>query len=269
MSNGTDRGGDTAYWQNVFAGTDRGINRSRRLWGRFPAPPRCKICCAPFGSVGRALTRFSRHRRSAANPLLCAACFDILGKHPGGADIDVSVLFADIRGAVAMADGSSASDFRRLLERFYRVAAEVIDDNGGVLDKFLGDSVMALFTPLTAGAAHAERSVAAVRALFAAARGEGLGDAGVQLGAGLNSGMAFVGAIGEGDNLDFSAIGDTVSIAAKLGAAATAGEALISIATWKRIGGPIAKSRLRTVPIPGKLHPVEAVIIRADIEAAI
>lgn len=269
MSNGTDRGGDAAYWQGVFSGTDRGVNSARKLWARLPAPPRCKICGAPFQGFGGIATRLTRHRRSPSNALVCSACLGTLEKHPGGAEIDISVLFADIRGSTAIADGASPSEFRDLLQRFYRVAAQAIDANGGIVDKFLGDGVMALFIPLIAGPDHGGRAVAAVRDLFAAARDERLGDAGVQLGAGLNSGNAFVGSVGEGDRLDFTALGDSVNIAAKLGAAATAGEALISLATWKRIGGRYAKSRLRSVPIPGKLHPVEAVIIRADIEAAI
>jgi adenylate cyclase len=268
LSNGSERGG-SAYWQNAFAGGDRRINRARRFWSRLPAPPRCKICGAPFQGIGGALARLSSRRRSATNPLVCNACLRTLSEHPGGAEIDISVLSADIRALAAVADDTSAAEFGDLLQRFYRVAAEAIDENGGIVDKFLGDSVTALFIPLIAGDHHADRAMSAVRALFAAARNAGLGEAGMQLGAGLNSGTAFVGAVGEGDRLDFTALGDTVNIAAKLGAAATAGEALISLATWRRVGGPYAKSRLRTVPIPGSLHPVEAVIIRANIEAAI
>ena len=156
-----------------------------------------------------------------------------------------------------------------LAKQFHFMAARVIDDHGGLIDQFFPSGIMALFLPRIAGDAHAERAIAAAGDLFAAAKVEALGEAGIHLGAGLNSGPAFVGAIGGGDRVDFTARGDTIGIAVKLGAAATAGEALISRETWRRHGGPYAKSRLRTVPIPGALQPVEAVIIRGDLEATI
>ena len=90
-------GGDVAYWRGVFAGTDPGVNRARRSFARLPAPPRCKICGAPFQGVGRFVTRVFGHQRSTSNPLLCTPCLGTLAEHPGGADIGLSVNGCDPR----------------------------------------------------------------------------------------------------------------------------------------------------------------------------
>jgi adenylate cyclase len=148
-------------------------------------------------------------------------------KHPGGAEIEVSVLFADVRGSTALAERTSADEFSRLMARFYGTAAEVIDNCDGIVDKFVGDSAVALFIPGFAGPDHAAHAIAAARGLR-----ERTGDGGpeppIPLGISVHTGTAFVGAVGEGDALDFTALGDTVNTTARLSDRAAAGEILIS-----------------------------------------
>ncbi len=252
MSNIIGDGGSSAYWQNILSGADRSVARSRRFWRQLPGPPRCKICAAPFQGIGGIATRLTTHRKSAANPLVCSACLARLETHPGGADIDVSVLFADIRASAAMADDGSAEAFRDLLQRFYRVTAEVIDDNCGIVDKFLGDGVMALFFPSVAGTDHAGTGACRRPRSLCGREGRTPRRRRRTIGRRPQQRRRLSSARSGGRTSSISPLlGDTVNVAAKLGAAATAGEALISLATWKRIGGRYAKSRLRSVPIPG------------------
>ena len=92
---------------------------------------------------------------------MCTPCFSELRDHPGGAEIEISVLFADIRGSTGLAEKIGAVQFRHLLQHFYAVADRAIDRHGGVVDKFLGDGIMALFVPFISGDNHAAQAIAA------------------------------------------------------------------------------------------------------------
>ncbi|HEV7810516.1 MAG TPA: hypothetical protein VGO64_07945, partial [Candidatus Limnocylindrales bacterium] len=88
----------------MLMGEDRFLPRLRRLWKQVPSAPRCKLCGAPLHGPGLVVTRVLMHGPSASNPLLCSACFGQIRKNPGGAEIEISVLFADIRGSTAIAE---------------------------------------------------------------------------------------------------------------------------------------------------------------------
>ena len=84
--------------------------------------PRCKLCAAPFAGVGAPVMRLIGKRPSDRNPTMCASCFTFLSQHHGGAEVDCTLLFADIRGSTGMAERISATSFRDLIDRFYGVA---------------------------------------------------------------------------------------------------------------------------------------------------
>ena len=86
---------------------------------------------------------------------------------------------------------------------------------------------MALFIPVIAGENHAARAIAAGRAILAAVERGGLGSKGLMVGAGVHTGEAFVGVVGSDEKVDFTALGDTVNIAARLGGLAGPGELLV------------------------------------------
>jgi adenylate cyclase len=189
------------------------------------------------------------------NPLLCKACFGVLAQHPGGAEVDISVMFADVRGSTGLAERISPSAYRRLIQAYYQLAAIAIDDDGGIIDKYLGDGVMALFIPVIAGENHAARSIAAGRALLEAVQREGLADRGLMVGAGVHTGEAFVGAIGGDEKIDFTALGDTVNIAARLGSVAGPGELIVSRMAWTSagLGAPSDERQMDIAGRTGKL----------------
>jgi adenylate cyclase len=95
---------------------------------------------------------------------------------------------------------------------------------------------MALFIPVIAGENHAGRAVEAGKAILAEVERGGLAAKGLMVGAGIHTGEAFVGAIGVDEKIDFTALGDTVNIAARLGGVAGPGELLVSRSTWDRAG---------------------------------
>ena len=255
---------NTAQWRRILLGTDPHLPMLRRRWGMLPSGPRCKLCAAPTRGIGSLLTRLIQHGTSPSNPLLCNLCFSGLRNQPGGAEIPLSILFADIRGSTSLAERTSASAFTRLVQRFYLGAARAVEDHGGVVDKFLGDGVMALFVPVIAGEAHAERAIAAGRAVLEASEEPALVAGGVRVGVGVHTGEAYVGTIGTGDRLDFSALGDAVNVAARLGSAAGPGELLVSVAAWTSGAPGLAAPEVRSMAITGRSAPLEVVVIRAS-----
>jgi adenylate cyclase len=256
----------TGQWRALLTGEDKSLRDVRRVWRRIPSGPRCKVCASPFHGAGGAVARLVWHGPMRNNPLLCKACFGQLSKFPGGAELEISVLFADVRGSTGLAERTSASKFRSLIQAYYRSASNAIDANDGIIDKFLGDGVMALFIPVIAGENHAARAIAAGRAILAAVDGEGLGRTGLMVGAGVHTGDAFVGVVGGDEKLDFTALGDTVNIAARLGGIAGAGELLVSRAAWDRAGlGP--PPSLRDVEIAGRTGILPVVATGAELVA--
>jgi adenylate cyclase len=158
--------------------------------------------------------------RSKRYPQLCNPCFTMMHRGRGGADVPVTVLFADVRGSTGMAERSSASEFSMLLSRFYALVTEAVRDEGGIIDKFLGDGVMALFIPSFTEKQHAQRGLNAARRI--------LREAELPIGIGLNTGHAFTGFVGPTDEVaGFTAVGDAVNVAHRLGEAAGAGELIV------------------------------------------
>ncbi len=144
-----------------------------------------------------------------------------------------------------------------LMARFYGTAAEVVDHYEGIVDKFVGDEVMALFIPGFTGEDHAARSVAAGRQLLEAT-GNDRGDPWIALGGGLHTGVAYVGTVGEGDARDFTALGDPVNIAARLVSVAGAGELLVSSAAAATAGLDTAALERRALDLRGHAEKVDA-----------
>lgn len=256
----------TEIWRSVLTGEDPSLPALRRRFRRIPSDPRCKMCAAPFRGPGRLITRLMMHGQSSSNPMLCNLCFGQIRKDPGGAEIEISVLFADIRGSTGIAERTSAGEFRRLVQRFYLTAAKAIHEHDGIVDKFLGDGIMALFIPVVTGEMHAIRAIEAGEAVLRAVAGRELMDGGVRVGVGVHTGEAFVGAVGDGERLDFTALGDTVNVAARLGSDAGAGELLVSSTAWAA-GGRAQAGERRALAVKGRAEPLEVIVLPGDAAA--
>jgi adenylate cyclase len=125
----------------------------------------------------------------------------------------------------------SAGEFRRLMDRFYETAATVVFDHDGIVDKFVGDELVSMFFPLLSGERHAARAVDAARALLRATGHEDPGGPWVPVGAGVHTGIAWVGAVGSETHVELTALGDAVNTTARLASAAGTGEILVTAGT--------------------------------------
>jgi adenylate cyclase len=228
----------------------------RRISRAIPTDPRCKLCDTPFGPPGN-LMRFIGFGPSRLNRRICRGCIHALEKRPGGAEIELSLLFADVRGSTALAEQMGSGEFSQLMARFYGAAAAAVDRRNGIVDKFVGDQVVALFIPGFAGTDHATDAIDAARELLAET-GHDQGEPWIPVGAGVHTGVAFVGTVGEGDAVDFTALGDSVNTAARLASCAKAGEIVISSAAANASKLDTSGLEERTLDLRGRAESVTA-----------
>jgi adenylate cyclase len=242
--------------------SDDRSRRRRRLWRTLPGSPRCKICTSPFGPPFGPLLRLAGKGRWPGNPAYCGGCFQELYTHLAGAEVECTLFFADIRGSTSLAEGMSAAAFRALMSRFYATAAEVLIDHEAVVDKFVGDEVVAIFIPAMAGAGHARRAIDAAMALLRAT-GNDAPAPWAPIGIGVNTGIAYVGAVGTAEHVEFTALGDAVNVAARLASAAAAGELLVPEGTARQAGLAVEGLEARALELRGKSAPTDVVVVRA------
>lgn len=133
----------------------------------------------------------------------------------------------------------------------------MVDDADGIVDKFVGDGVLALFIPGFAGPGHAAAAIAAARSLLEQTGSNGP-EPWLPVGAGVHTGTSFVGSVGEGDARDFTALGDTVNAASRLTGLAGAGELLISADAAAAAGLDTSGLERRTLELRGRDQALEA-----------
>jgi adenylate cyclase len=252
-------------WRQVLTGEWRPLLELRKRMRLLPSEPRCKLCAAPFGGLGGKLVPLVGFGRWEGNPSLCRACFtSIDSRGSGGAEVPVSLLFADIRGSTGIAERLKPAQYSRLLDRFYGLASKAVLAQDGLVDKFVGDEIVALFIPAIAGADHAGRAIQAARALMSEVGAPHAGPEGpIPLGAGVHSGEAFVGVVGQSKSAwDFTAVGDAVNTAARLAQAAAPGEILVSVDAATAAGLDETLAR-RSIEVRGRSEPIEVVSLAA------
>lgn len=239
------------------------INRHLyHLFGLLPSNPRCKLCAAPFKSWGGVLMRLFGREQSKYNPRFCQPCerFD----HPGGAEIELTMLFADVRGSTSLAEKMSALEFSQLMNRFYTVASQVLIKTDALVDRLLGDEVIGLYIPGFAGKEHSRRAIDAAQELLdltghRAAKGPWL-----PVGVGIHTGLAYVGVIGSNKEFptDFTALGDNVNVTARLASKAGPGEILISNAAYTASHIDLENLEQRKLELKGKSEKTEVRVLK-------
>ena len=254
---------DKLFARELLSGKkSRGMVFGRRLFGNLPTDPRCKLCSAPFKGPFSPLMRAIGKGPWPRNPQYCGSCLTAMLKHRSGAEIEVSLLFADVRDSTTLAETMSPGEFRTLMDRFFHAASRELVDHDAIIDKFVGDEVIGIFAPLLAGERYAERAIAAGRAILRAT-GHDTPSPWLPVGAGVNTGVAYVGTVGNDELIDFTAMGDPVNVAARLSSAAHAGELLVSLSTLTAAGMPDDGLEHRSLELKGKTEVTEVVVLHA------
>jgi adenylate cyclase len=223
-------------WQkNLTEGNIR-LRHYRHYYAKVPSNPRCVNCHRPFAGIGGAFFRvFKGVRKSEKNPRYCVGFHSFTTNFPGGAEIELTLLFVDVRGSTPLAETMDAAAFSHLMNRFYEATIKVLVQADAFIDKLVGDEVTALFIPGFAGPEHARRAVEAGQDLLRVTGHAHPDGPWVPVGVGVHTGIAWVGSIAgaSGSAADFTALGDNVNIAARLASNAGMGEVLISEDTYE------------------------------------
>jgi adenylate cyclase len=256
---------DEMWFRLLTEGNVR-IRRYRPVYSRLPSNPRCVNCHRPFAGIGGALLRvFQGVHRSNKNPRYCAACHSFTSQFPGGAEVELSMLFVDVRGSTTIAENMEAPDFSRLMNRFYEAAINVLVRADAFIDKLVGDEVTALFMPGYAGKDHAHKAVEAGKSLLRVTGHSTTKGPWVPVGVGIHTGTAWVGSIAgaSGTASDFTALGDNVNIAARLASNAGQGEVLISEATYNAAQIENEELEMRDLKLKGKSGSVRVRVLKS------
>jgi adenylate cyclase len=241
-------------WESLLVDGYEPLKRVQRVFRRLPRDPRCKLCQNPFGGIGGRLSAVIGRKPSRKNPNLCQYCFDHLPS--GGIEIDVGVVFADLRGSTTLGERSSASEFADRINQFYATATDVLIRHEGLIDKLIGDEVMALFIPGFAGADYRRQTATAALELAAAVED-------LPLGVAANAGTAFVGNVGAGSVMDFTALGDAVNVGARLQEYASPGEVVLASELYALVADDHPGARSECVDVRGRDEPVQVAVLSA------
>jgi len=188
----------------------------------------------------------------------------------GGAITELTVLFADLRGFTSFSERSSPEQVVGLLNRYFGIATPLVLAQGGTVDKFVGDAMMALFNAPARQPDHALRAARAALAMQAAIEQIAADNAGwPRFRIGINTGPALVGNIGSAELRNFTAIGDTVNLASRLESSAESGQIVIGAATYAQIRDAAVVRPLGGIAVKGKAASVEAFVLLGLREAPV
>jgi adenylate cyclase len=201
--------------------------------------------------------------QSRYNPRFCEKCK--VFEHPGGAEVVLTMLFADVRGSTTLAEQMSAREFSKLMNRFYTVATHVLIRTDALVDRLLGDEAIGLYVPGFAGPEHPRKAIEAAQELLRLTGHYDAKGPWLPVGIGVHTGPAFVGVVGSDESTaDFTALGDNVNIAARLASSADAGEILISDASYGASGLDLQKLEHRQLELKGKSEPIGVHILHIE-----
>jgi adenylate cyclase len=232
----------------------------RRIMRTLPRDPRCKFCNTPFQGFGGTLARvlFGK-QRSTMNPRYCNLCEIASREFPGGAEVEMSILFIDIRGSTALSEKMSPTEFSQLINRFYSAATKVIIEEDGLVEKLAGDEVAAFWGAGFAGADYVRRTIQVAQKLQQVMQGRN-----IPVGVGVHAGVAYFGAMGTAEGMtDISAKGDEVNTAARLASKAAIGEIVVSEQALHKAGMDGSALEPRSLELKGISEPVPVRVMHA------
>jgi class 3 adenylate cyclase len=175
----------------------------------------------------------------------------------GGARATVSVLFADIRGFTGFSESRDPADVVDAINTYFGFAADAIHANAGIVDKYMGDAVMAHFnSPLLPREEHAWLAVkAAWETRERMQRYNEANAQGLAFGIGVNTGTALAGNVGGKQRMEYTLIGDAVNLAKRLQENAAGGEILLGESTYRKVRDRVEVRPVGPIQVKGRIAP--------------
>jgi len=238
------------------------IRRFRRVSGLFPGARRCFECNRPLFGLGSWLS--GPIRPSSFHPRLCNQCEQTMRREEAGAEVELSMLFADVRGSTTLAEKTTTSEFKQLIQRFYQAASDVLVQHNAMVNRLMGDQVIGLFVPRFAGSGHAKVAVAAALDLLRATGHENREGPWLPVGIGIHTGLAYVGAVGTKDGVnEIAVLGSAPNLAARLSSQAADGEIIISETAAASAQLATEGMERRHFEVKGMSQPVAVRVLRS------
>jgi adenylate cyclase len=255
---------DVWYWyltgenrEKIEGQFDLLLKIEQLLFRFLPGTPRCTECNVPLAGIGRVVTKPLGLAPSTFSPRLCNACEKALRKFEGGAEVRLSMLFADVRGSTELAASLHPVEFKKLIQRFYKVTTDVLVRHYAMINRLMGDQVIGLFTPRLTGQDHARVAVDAAIDLLQATGHSDPGGPWVPVGVGVHTGKVYVGFVGSRDSVsEIAVLGNDANLAARLSSQAKPGEVIISEATAASAGFEGEGLEPRSLSLKGYSEPV-------------
>jgi adenylate cyclase len=254
-------------WRQVFEIGEPELRRQQIEHLSYEAKTRCKLCFVPFDGKGAEIFGKVPSQR---NGYFCNACDLFIAANLGGATVTLSVLFADVRNSVGIAEDMDPDDFRELINEFFVAATLPLQNTEGFIIEFIGDAVACVYPPAFCGD-HASKAIAGAERILRAKMPTLPNGSELPIGVGVHTGKVSMGtaisALREkGTYHDVQAFGDNVNVAARLCSMAAPREALISEPTLIAAGVPTTDCDVKELPIRGRRKPINAVAINRDQE---
>ena len=193
---------------------------------------------------------------------MCNVCERFAKRFRGGTELEISMLFADIRGSTSLAEGIRPIEFSQQINRFYRAATNVLFDSNAFVEKLIGDEVSGFYVPGFSGPDHARVAVEAAKKILEATGHRNPSGPWIPVGIGVHTGVAYVGTVEAAEGFsDISILGDAVNTTARLTSQANPGEVVISEATRTAAGLEPTGMQSRQFNLKGKSETVEAWVL--------
>ncbi len=219
---------------------------------------------ADLGRAFNGMTEGLRKRREIMEKTLSRDVAEELmkGVERGGERREVTVMFMDVRGFTSATEGVDPAEVVAMLNDMLDGLAEPVSRNGGNVNKYLGDGLMAMFGAPRELEDHAFRAASAALEMQRAmgdwnARRAGRGLAPLRIGIGINTGTALGGKVGSRERLEYTLIGEEVNLASRVCGKAAPGQVLVTKQTFDRLGGRLRARELEPVQVKGLSYPVQ------------
>jgi adenylate cyclase len=255
--------GNQAIWRSMLMGTNAFTRFGRPAFSRLPSPPRCELCASPFKGPFAPLLRATGRAPFPKNPRYCTLCIGRLMRNKGGAEVELTSLFADVRGSTQLAEKLGATGIHDVMDRFYSEGVEALIRGDALIERFMGDQIVGYFVPGYAGREHAKRALESGLDVLRLTGNAGTVVPWLPVGVGVHTGTAFMGTVGRaGGLLELTALGEDVNIAARLASEAAAGELVCSEVAFRAAGLDLV-SEQRSLTLKGVSEPVPVRVVRA------
>ncbi|GAB4523581.1 MAG: adenylate/guanylate cyclase domain-containing protein [Anaerolineales bacterium] len=182
------------------------------------------------------------------------------GQLPELEEHQATVLFSDMADSTGIAERMGVERFGKLLRRYYQDMTDIVFDNGGMLDKFLGDGIMAIFGMNDARPDPEVRAVTAGLQMVDAIQliNQDFPNEEIQIGVGINSGLVVAGYVSTRQRVELTILGDTVNVAARMENYARPNRVLIGPPTMAAVVGKFRTQRIGAITVKGRTRPIQA-----------